>query len=156
VTRWFGASPRRSVKRVLSLTGWTLGAVVFSQGILYRLILGVPVRDPHAMPDGLSEAAVCAAFVLAVVSGLCGTHPKLSWAVAGAAWGAAVVVAHHILHDWLSVGWGGEVGHDVWFGEPVYWLGCAYLLAFATVCFSIGAAAVWAGRRGIERLKRHP
>jgi hypothetical protein len=136
----------------LALSAWTLASVAAAHLILFRLVFGVPLRDPHAPPaDDFVEGLLSAALVLAVVSGVCGRSASLARALAGATWAAALVEAYFILYDWLRAGWGGEVGHDVFFGESFYWTNCLVAFAFMAACFSIGAAVVLATRRLMQR-----
>lgn len=136
----------------LALSAWTLASVAAAHLILFRLILGVPPRHPHAPPaDDFVEGLLSAACVLAVVSGVCGRSASLARALAGATWAAALVESYFILYDWLRAGWGGEVGHDVFFGESFYWSNCLLAFAFTAACFSIGASIVLGARRLMQR-----
>lgn len=139
----------------LALSAWTLASVAAAHLILFRLILGVPPRHPHAPPaDDFVEGLLSAACVWVVVSGVCGRSASLARALVGATWAAALVEAYFILYDWLRAGWGGEVGHDVFFGESFYWTNCLIAFAFMAACFSIGAAVVLAVRRLMQRRRR--
>lgn len=144
-----GSAPHLGPWLVLSAA--TLASVAAAHLIVFRLILGVPPRDPHAPADDFVQALLSAACVLGVVSVLCGRSATLALALARAAWAAALVEAYFILYDWLSAGWGGEVGHDVFFGESFYWGSCLLAFALTATCFSLGAGVVLAARRLLQR-----
>ncbi|HTV23343.1 MAG TPA: hypothetical protein VMG12_31860 [Polyangiaceae bacterium] len=151
MTRRFRADSIRPAGGWLALTSWTLVSVVVAQLLVYRVILGVPPHDPHSIDDSFWEGVLSGCCVLVAVSALCGRSDPWARVVISAAWASAIIDAYFILYDWLRAGWGGEVGHDVFFGESFYWSTCAFQWVLQSVCFSLGAAVARALRRAIRR-----
>lgn len=95
-----------------------LCAVAVIHQFLYRALFGRGPADPHdpatlsAIPEVVSSVLVLVA--VGVASARVSSGLVALWVVVAAAFATEL---YFVILDWARVGWGGLIGHDVWFGD---------------------------------------
>ena len=131
--------------------GTTLLAVALTHLVLYRRILGVARPDPHYPPDDQWVPLLLSGVVVLAAGGFaCRGYSSRLAAVGGALIAALTTEVYFIAIDWLEVGWGREVGHDVFFGDVSYWGGTVLRVLIFGTGFAIVAGTSWRPRRGVR------
>jgi hypothetical protein len=131
--------------------GATLVALTFAHLVLYRAILGVPRLDPHDPAEERWFPLLLSSVVVLAAAGLaCRLYSSRLAAFGGALLAAVTTESYFVAVDWLEVGSGNEVGHDIWLGDEGYWsLSIIRVLIFG-IAFAIVVGASWGVRRDVR------
>jgi hypothetical protein len=106
------------------------------------------------MPDDdLLLLVLAAGPIVVTVAVLCRRSASRLSVVMNALLAALVTHAYFVVVDWWEVGWGEEVGHDVWLGSLSYWTFAALRIALTWMAFALSALTLWrpAGRSASVR-----
>lgn len=125
-----------------------MSAVVLSHQLLYRGLFGVRPADGHVPPpDDLAPLLVSAIVVMVAVA-LAGRLLPSRWvAVGGAAVAGVAAQVYFVATDWLRAGWGGVVGHDMWFGDQEYWALVGFQVTLISTAFAVAVGTTWGAWR---------
>jgi len=108
-----------------------------------------PAKDLDQVSPSDQMALIVSAVIVLGAIALAGRLYQSRWA---ALWGAVIAAiaanSYSVAADWFEVGWGGLVGHDVWFGDPAYWEVAIYRALLVAVIFGVVVVVTWGiGRR---------
>ena len=141
---------RRVLLEQIQFLAMAVGACVLGHLLVYRRLLGMPSVEPHEVPpDDRAPFAVSALCVLIAVALAGRLVRSRRAAIAGAIVAGAAAEAYFVGSDWLRAGWGGLVGHDIWFGGREYWMLVCIQAALVIVAFVVAVATTWG-------INRHP
>ena len=135
---------RRFLLEQIRFSATAVGACVLAHLLVYRRLLGMPAVEPHEIPsDEWASFAVSALCVLVAVA-LAGRLVRSRRAATlGAIVAGAAAETYFVGFDWLRAGWGGLVGHDIWFGDREYWMLVWIQAVLVIVAFVVAVATTW-------------
>src|SRR5437867_11640486 len=97
----------------------SLGHLLLYRSLFYRSLLGPPLIDPHQIrlnnDYDLLAFVTSALCVLAVVAIAGRSVRSRRAAIVAAVIAGTAAEAYFVAFDWIRVGWGELVAHDLWF-----------------------------------------